>query len=348
MNKEDARRIYDLRTVVARYTQQDVSQWGIVCPMPHHHHHDYTPSFVIYRADDGIEKFFCFGNCGAQGDVIDFAGFMHLGAAYDPARHLDIALAYLRTQPPCPSPLRRRGRERFNSALAEQLVKKWEAELRGYSPAQAYLENRGVLSVAEHFHLGYRRVEPKWGHYEFPSQEKRVGHYISIPTIVNGQVVSVKFRRIDALHQGDPNPPIRYDSLSGPKMGRGQLAVFNHDHVAFKSGDVFSPEGEMDIMLLHAAGALSCGSNSGSTGVPQDLPLVLSHTSPIWIADPDEVGLRHAEDKRRLVGRGAIVRPPTDIGSIYAARGMAGVRKFIEQCLTESKNSAMTMALSSR
>lgn len=47
--------------------QKNGSEWEGCCPF----HQEDTPSFTIFKGNDGVERFHCFG-CGERGDIIDF------------------------------------------------------------------------------------------------------------------------------------------------------------------------------------------------------------------------------------------------------------------------------------
>ncbi|MBB3656456.1 5S rRNA maturation endonuclease (ribonuclease M5) [Rhizobium sp. BK650] len=67
---EQLRRDVSLSETAARYgcrLQRNGQEHVACCPF----HTEETPSFTIFRGQDGIERFHCFG-CGASGDVLDF------------------------------------------------------------------------------------------------------------------------------------------------------------------------------------------------------------------------------------------------------------------------------------
>ena len=70
----------------------------IICPLPRHTHHNYTPSFSIFWVD-GRWRWRCHGSCNLQGDVIDLVGYMNL-PNYDPHDNGSIkrAIAILTTE----------------------------------------------------------------------------------------------------------------------------------------------------------------------------------------------------------------------------------------------------------
>ncbi len=332
------RQLYDLPTVVARLTGMEARK-KIVCPMPFHPHTNMSPSFGMFVDSQGIQRFKCFGNCGVEGDVIDFAGYYTIGQSYDSrnAEHVRLALSYLQAGGMCApkTPLKKK-KKSLDQRIVRPLVKQWEEALWTNEQAQAYLEERGVLSVAKHFRLGYRIIDPPYVKYE-QDGGTLPGHYIAIPTIENGRIVSVKLRRIPTYYAEDDIKPIRYDFVSGDRIGSGQPGVFNHDEVAFQSGVVFSPEGEFDVMLIKAHGYLACCMNSGGNVLSDHLALILAHADPIWIADDDDTGQRHAEGKQKLVGKGIIVstKPHKDLGELYGPTRreqevLAYLEKFLE------------------
>ncbi|TCS05246.1 CHC2 zinc finger domain-containing protein [Rhizobium sp. BK418] len=67
---ERLRRDVSLSETAAHYgcrLQGNGHEYQACCPF----HAEKTPSFTIFRAQDGIERFHCFG-CGASGDILDF------------------------------------------------------------------------------------------------------------------------------------------------------------------------------------------------------------------------------------------------------------------------------------
>lgn len=110
----------------------------------------------------------------------------------------------------------------------------YHASLAG-SPAEAYLEKRGILSGAEKFLLGYVE-EPAPGH------EDRLRHHLSIPYITESGVVGFKFRRID---DGDP----KYMIPTGQKHH-----LYNVSAIIHAVREVLIVEGEIDAISATLAG----------------------------------------------------------------------------------------------
>lgn len=330
------RTLYDLPSIVSHYTQETGRK--IVCPMPHHEHHHMTPSFSMFVGPDGIQRFKCFGTCGVQGDVIDFLGFYHLGPTYNSnnPEHIELAVKYLTGESiqAKRTPLKKKHKP-LNPTMAEMLVSEFERNLRNSYPAKIYLDRRGVLDVAPHFRLGYKFTPLEYvkGNTQVP------GHYISIPTIQNGRVISIKLRRIDSHpdYIGIEDLPIRYDSVAGQRIGAGQPGIFNHDHIAYTTGFVFSPEGEFDVMLAQALGYEAWCFNTGGN-VTCEIGPILAHAFTIIIADNDETGLRHAMQKQALLDRSEIVcAPESDLGALYD-KGEDYARIFLDATLGDYRN----------
>jgi DNA primase len=327
------RALYDLNALVERYTGRPITRRGIVCPMPHHTHVNHTPSFHTFVKSDGTQYFKCLGACGAMGDVIDFVGYMHLGAGYNPrdAHCVLEATGYL-GQPALVVPRtwhRQTEKRGLNPIRARLAVEAWHQALD--FPAQEYLERRGVPSVAQQFMLGYAHLTER---VKFPHgiQSPLHGHYISIPHYQDGSVIGVKFRRIDSHpdYQGVPEErlPIRYDSMFG-----GHTGIYNRDAVAFHPGLVFMPEGEFDVMLLSALGFAACAPTCGANSWDDTLPLLLANAEVLLIEDPDPTGQQIAKARQSKLSNSRIVSttPYKDVGDMYLRAGEAAVRHWGEQ-----------------
>jgi len=118
--------------------------------------------------------------------------------------------------------------------LWTKAAKTYHSTLAG-SPAEAYLEKRGILDGAEKFMLGYVE-EPAPGH------EDRLKHHLSIPYITEAGVVGFKFRRID---DGDP----KYMIPTGQKHHLYNVAAIIH-----AVHEVLIVEGEIDAISATLAG----------------------------------------------------------------------------------------------
>lgn len=118
--------------------------------------------------------------------------------------------------------------------LWTKAAKTYHANLAG-SPAEAYLEKRGILAGAERFMLGYV-VDPAPGH------EDRLKNHLSIPYITEAGVVGFKFRRID-----DSDP--KYMIPTGQKHH-----LYNVSAIIHAIHEVLIVEGEIDAISATLAG----------------------------------------------------------------------------------------------
>lgn len=322
---------YSLASVIGQYTE---FRSKMICPFPDHIHSNMTPSFSVHTDRDGVERFKCFGHCGHSGDVIDFVGYMNV-AGYDKnnPQHVMLAASMLGQRPPGKAVRLRRRKPPLQQATAKSLVGLWSRSLDRH--ARDYLEMRGVLSVAERFKLGYRYQPPQYAAYKSKGCVVP-GHHISIPTIRGDYIVGVKFRRIDTHpdYQGVDCLPLRYDSLSGKNIGASKVGVFNYNEVAFTTDVVFSPEGELDALLIAALGFKAACLNGGANAYSDDL-LVLAHANTIILADKDDAGLHHARSKsERLPGSTIESVPGGDVGHLYQERG----KQYVEEWLSGLHN----------
>lgn len=122
-----------------------------------------------------------------------------------------------------------------------KLIELWTRAAHQYheslagSPAEAYLEQRGILDGAKKFLLGYvAEVAP--GH------EDRLRHHLSIPYITEAGVVGFKFRRIDG---GEP----KYMIPTGQKHH-----LYNVDAILNAVSQVLIVEGEIDAISATIVG----------------------------------------------------------------------------------------------
>jgi DNA primase len=279
-----------------------------------------------------VQYFKCHGNCGAEGDVIDFVGYYYMGASYNDKNPESVrqAISYLHTRPMTGKRTQlKKQRKPMNPFRTRRYVERWERELKTCKAAQDYLERRGVLSVARQFRLGYEYVPPERTKYNKRVGGRLPGHYIAIPNFQSGAIRGVKFRRIDTHpdYKDENELPIRYDSLSGSRLG-----IFNFDAVAFQMGHVFIPEGEFDVMLLAATGYLSCCTTAGAETVDSNLELALCYAAPLIIRDPDPAGERGARKRLKLLGKGEIIPAGSyhDVGALFEAEGLSGLKQWAD------------------
>lgn len=123
----------------------------------------------------------------------------------------------------------------------EKLMEMWtraaheyHAELAG-SPAEDYLNERGLLPAAQQFLLGYVAEAA-------PGHEERFVGTLSIPYITPGGVCGFKFRRLDS---GTP----KYQSPTGQKHH-----LYNVQAILDAIDSILIVEGELDAVAASLAG----------------------------------------------------------------------------------------------
>jgi DNA primase len=207
----DIRRLYEIRDLLGISQRR---RW-IVCPLPHHPHKNYTPSFSIFYGNDGVQRFKCHGNCGAQGDVIDLAGYLWV-PGYNPKSSPDLSKAIdmlgIRGNVSIPT---------FKDRVVSLGPKAHEKYIPIGDQAREYARGRGLTDeTIEKFQLGQDR------------------DYLTMPSFRDGRLRGIKKR--SCVVTG-----LRFFTETGSK---GDL--FNVDAVKFTNGTAFVVKGEIPAMLL--------------------------------------------------------------------------------------------------
>lgn len=256
------------------------NKWG-VCPFPHHIHSNNTPSFSVFSFN-GSQYFKCHGNCGAQGDAIDFIGFMQI-PGYDRS---DIKMkqeASARLQ---------YGRKiSFEPIVVEKKPKLlpqyiWEDTLPISDNVKGYLMKRGVSEqVIDENRFGSVTA------IQDGIQKNGTQNILSIPTFHLGSLMGIKFRDINKKF---------YFSYTGSKPG-----VWNHDDVYLKEDPILVAKGEICAAVMKSAGFLACSltsgeSNNSSLNLLRDA-LIMSKRI-IYFSDNDRQGRAAGELIATMIG----------------------------------------------
>lgn len=311
---EALRQLYDLTIVYEQMTGQPWPGHEVVCPMPHHQHANYTPSFHIYVRTDGTQYFKCHGNCGAYGDVIDFVGYMNYGAAYN---HVTMAhqaaFDLAQRQLSLHQPTRPTRPATFDRQKTMADIRAWQEALHNCPQAIQYLASRGIAAVMDRFKLGYLYRESRG----LPE------HYITIPAFQDHILRGVKLRRIDSFYTD--RMPLRYTSIAGSR-----LSTFNLDPYAYLPVNIFMPEGEMDVMLLEAMGFPAFCLTAGALSLTDDIILPLTQARVIIIREPDKAGEDGAGKRHALLNSVVVDTGFADVGDMYQQKGAAYVRQWAQ------------------
>lgn len=258
----------------AMFNLEDVSgvrRWGL-CPMKVHAHANNTPSFSIFWVTINGEQtqwFKCHGNCGLQGDVIDFIGYQQM-PGYSPdnlelkKEALQILIGGAHTPshpspPPPPKPLPQWLHLDFQPIAFQ--VKKF-LQTRGVEPWQI-----------EKYHLGSAE------HIAEHSVIKGRDALLSIPTFHGETLRGIKIRKTY-------DSSFNYFAVSGSHKG-----LFGYNNVIGHEGITIVCKGEIAAMVVEKVvgeQARVCAPTAGETaGVESVRAAILSAKTAILIGDND-------------------------------------------------------------
>lgn len=272
-------RIFDVANTTKRKRQ-------IVCPLPMHAHHNFTPSFSIYWAGDRW-RWQCHGSCQRKGDVIDLVGYLQV-PMYDPENPTKLSQAInILTgngyQPAPPTPPRK------TSSLPPTYWQEF------YPPGKEvidYAQGRGISEGTLH-------------RYRIGQREYKGSTWMTIPTFHGDKLVGIKMRNI---YSGP-----RYRAIKGSRTG-----LFNYNGVAYQTGTIYVVKGEIAALVMLERGLLACAPTGGeSMKLSREIrsALALSHPVVIGDNDPDPKVRR---ETRKLAERRArslnarLIFPPED------------------------------------
>jgi DNA primase len=279
MDIGDIRRLYDIRDLLSLSARR---RW-IVCPLPRHPHKNYTPSFSIYDGRDGVQRFKCHGNCGAQGDVIDLAGYLWV-PGYNPRGTNDVAKAI--------EMLGIRGNVHIPTSEKTKVVSLGVRAHEKYLPigeeARAYAHSRGINDESiEKFQIGQDRT------------------WMTMPYFRDGRLRGIKKRNCCTSNQS-----LRYIADKGSK---GDL--FNIDSVRYTNGSVLIVKAEIPAILLDQYGFKSVAPTGGEGSWDEQWRTDLGLSRLTVIGDNDGPG-RKLAIKRATKFAAVLEFPPKEFKDI--------------------------------
>jgi hypothetical protein len=204
-------------------------------------------------------------------------------------------------------------------------MKAWQAAFAD-SPAQAYLEKRGITpATAKAFGCGYAERFEHWketaGEWELIGTDRRVVFPI---TDQGGNVLAIHARAIDD------------NFIDTPKKTKGsRKEVLFQTAYVFDADIIFLCEGPADVMALHECGFAAV--TSIGTSIPSWLPNALAFRKVFIAFDADETGDRDAEkhvgELRAYGSRAVRMRPEhgKDWNDALLKVGKTDLRRFIEE-----------------
>ena len=219
-------RIYDMRDILKAPTLRGL----LLCPLPGHAHASNTPSFRIWTASDGIQRFHCFGNCGKKGDIVDLAGYLYVPNYNDKDKGCvqaaaDLLGSLLPVSPPKP-------------VLKPRSLppNKWRYPL-GQEVA-GYAARRGLTADT--------LTRFKVGEMAYVRKDGASLCYMTMPAFEDGVLKAIKYR--------STRP-------AGPRfwMAEGShQTLFNYDGVVYVDEPLLVLKGEIPVMLLEQYGFHAC------------------------------------------------------------------------------------------
>jgi DNA primase len=290
--------------------------WGL-CPF----HQERTPSFCVDVRDPVDMHFFCYGACGAGGDVITFV------MAREDCSFLEACERLAgRGRPPAVHPLpvasaRSSGTDwdRVSPTSAESRVlqlagETYQEAFDGSATAQAYVRGRGVPDALAHDQrLGYAdgtalierlrqeslldvgvrlgmvlKRPPDWG--AGPPYREFFTERIVVPELRQGRPIWF----IGRATEEQPTRRPKYLSLPGPRPLLGLEAVQGQRVV-------YVCEGPFDWLAARAWGLPAC-CLCGTHAPPERLPALDEAIAVYGVFDPDKAGLNAAQRLASMVG----------------------------------------------
>lgn len=228
----------------------------INCPLPHHIHHNNTPSFSIYYGERGFQRFICHGNCDARGDVVDFVGYMNVSGynSHSPDM-VSQAIQTLDGRKPTIIIPRPAGYTKIPTLHPA----KWKEYFPPRIPVLDYAASRGLTpETLTHFRIGQKALS------------------MAMPSFMDGILVNIKYRRIT-------NYGMRYVEEKGSVK-----SLFNYDAVAWTQEPVLITKGHIPTMLMHQNGILACNITAGENAHLRDFAPQLSFSKRrVYIGDND-------------------------------------------------------------
>jgi putative DNA primase/helicase len=247
-----------------------------------------TPSFKVYKNDEGVWLFKCFG-CGETGNVFQFVERIdHISFPEAVAKVLEQA----GTIDPAEVEAKPKSKKLVTFSIAQYA--QCERALETSPAGQKWITDRGItMETARRFHLGFVQDATAVCGTDHPW---RKDGWITFPTLSDSgqRVFAIKYRSIVAKHE-DVNgkavsgvfrakntPTILFNirevnALVETDMATGQITKNELD-------DVFIAEGEPDTLVLSQTGTPAVGLPSALYALNSDACTVLKRAKRIFIA----------------------------------------------------------------
>jgi putative DNA primase/helicase len=267
--------------------RRENTEWVGLCPF----HDEKTPSFKVYKGDDGVWLFKCFG-CGAQGNVFQFVERFDK-VSFSKAVELVLEQAgavdtYVET-PAVPKKI-----VVFPMAQYAQC----ERALEDSPAAIEWILKRGItMETARRFHLGFVQDATAVCGTDHPWRAKG---WVTFPTLsADGKTIhAIKYRSLVAKKE-----MIGEKLVSGIMRAQHTATLMYNLNEVNDLEDVFVTEGEPDTLVLSQTGTPAAGLiSSGHKPLPEEIEILKSAKRRFLAGDNEEAALKKMDGLWRKLG----------------------------------------------
>ena len=269
--------------------RRENDEWVGLCPF----HTEKTPSFKVWKGDDGIWLFNCFG-CGQQGNVFQFVERFDKVSF---ARSVEIVREEAGTIDPATveAPIGKKKIVTFTMAEYAQCERALESSAEG----KAWIEARGItMETARRFHLGFVQDATKVCGTDHPW---RAEGWVTFPTLsldTPPVVQAIKYRSLVGKKE-----MVDGKSVSGILRAQNTATLIYNLYEVNQFEDVFFCEGEPDTLVLSQTGTPAVGLPTAQYKPTLEDLGIISDAKRVFIAgDNDKEGTKVMDRTWRELG----------------------------------------------
>ncbi|MGB8801397.1 MAG: CHC2 zinc finger domain-containing protein [Candidatus Acidiferrales bacterium] len=258
--------------------RRENTEWVGLCPF----HDEKTPSFKVYKHDDGTWLYHCFG-CGANGNLFQFV------ERFDKVSFTRAVELVLEQASAVDNYAETLAEPKKNVTFTIAQHAQCERALEESPEGQKWITDRGItMETARRFHLGFVRDATAVCGTSHPWRAKG---WVTFPTFSDDgkTVLAIKYRSLVAKDEmiGDRN-------VSGIlRAQHTATTLYNCCELNGWSGDVFICEGEPDTLVLSQTGTPAVGLPSAQyKWTESDTSLVTKGARIFLAGDNDKSGAK--------------------------------------------------------
>ena len=312
--------------------RRDGKEYAGLCPF----HPDKNPSFKVYKLDDAVWGYKCFG-CGESGNLFQFIqkfDALSFNAAVEKVLSEAGIAGWQDGQEQAPPPTGSKSKKIATFTMAQYSPA--IAALEKSTEAQKWLADRGIgMDVSRKFCLGFVQSAEKIS----PNNLWVKDGWILFPTLSEDRqtVTAVKYRSLVA----------KKAKKSG-KGNSGILRALDTDTTLFNlqavdpQSDVWVVEGEPDTLVMAQAGYVTVGlPMSGYKPTEEEIETLLAARRVFLAGDTDKTGIAAMTSlQNRLNGSTFVIRWPNgrkDANDVFTKDCGNDIEKF--RALVEDRKS---------